>query len=53
MIALTERRPAKKCFYIRGVDGIKREIDVTAFPITGQADRFLGGVALFWETGND
>jgi len=53
MIALNDRRPASKRFYIRGIDGVVREIEVTAFPITGQANRFLGGVAIFWETSND
>jgi hypothetical protein len=27
-----------------------REIEITAFPLIGQADRFLGGIAIFWET---
>jgi hypothetical protein len=26
-----------------------REIEVTAFPLVGQADRFLGAIAIFWE----
>jgi hypothetical protein len=26
-----------------------REIEVTALPLIGQADRFLGGIAIFWE----
>lgn len=49
MIALTRRYPAHKNFWIRGLDGRLREIDVTAFPLIGQADRFLGGIAFFWE----
>lgn len=49
MIALTKRYPAHKNFWIRGLDGRLREIDVTAFPLIGQADRFLGGIAFFWE----
>ena len=50
MIALNHKRPASKRFHIRGIDGVSREIEVTAFPISGQANRFLGGVAIFWET---
>lgn len=50
MIALKERHPAHKRFSIHGQDGVSREIEVTAFPLIGQADRFLGAVAIFWES---
>jgi PAS domain-containing protein len=49
MIALAKRHPAHKLFWIEGLDGILREIEVTAFPLVGQADRFLGAIAIFWE----
>ena len=49
VIALNEHHPAHKSFWIRGMDGILREIEVTAFPLIGQADRFLGAIAIFWE----
>ena len=49
MIALTKRRPAYRVFWIRGLDGRMREIEVAAFPLIGQAERFLGGIAIFWE----
>jgi PAS domain-containing protein len=49
MIALTDHHPAHKIFWIHGKDGVSREIAVTAFPLIGQADRFLGAMALFWE----
>jgi len=49
MIALSKRHPAHKVFWIEGLDGILREIEVTAFPLVGQADRFLGAIAIFWE----
>jgi len=49
MIALTERRPAHKGIQIQGLDGVSRNIEVTAFPIIGQAERFLGAIAIFWE----
>lgn len=49
MMALSEKRPAHKRYRMKGVDGVSREIEVTGFPITGQGDRFLGGVAIFWE----
>jgi PAS domain-containing protein len=48
-IALGERRSAHSDFYIRGMDHVLRHIEVTAFPLMGQASRNLGAVALFWE----
>ena len=49
VIAITQHIPAHKIFWIRGMDGTMREIEVTALPLIGQADRFLGGMAIFWE----
>ena len=49
VIAITKRHPAHKIFWVRGKDGNMREIEVTAVPLIGQADRFLGGIAIFWE----
>jgi PAS domain-containing protein len=49
LIALKKRHSAHKNFWIRGLDGKLREIEVTAFPLVGQADRFLGAIAIFWE----
>jgi PAS domain-containing protein len=48
--ALGNRRPAHGAFWIRGMDGVPRHIQVTAFPIIGQAERYLGAMALFWES---
>ena len=50
VIAIVQRRPAHKNFWIRGMDGNLRAIEVTALPLIGQADRFLGGIAIFWES---
>lgn len=50
MIAIRERKPAHKIFHIRGLDGNMRRIEVTALPLIGQANRFLGGIAIFWES---
>src|SRR3990172_587174 len=47
IIALTQHRPAHKIFWIRGLDGAMREIEVSALPLIGQANRFLGGIAIF------
>ena len=49
MIALTEQHPAHKRFWIKGMDGNLRQIEVTAIPLIAQAERFLGAIAIFWE----
>jgi PAS domain-containing protein len=50
MVALAEHRPAHGSFSIRGLDGVRRRIEVTAFPLVGYAGRDLGAVAVFWES---
>lgn len=47
-IALRDRRPAHKAIWIRGMDGPRRRIEITALPLIGQGSRFLGGLAMFW-----
>jgi hypothetical protein len=49
MMALTAQQPAQKRMYIRGLNGIRRHIDVVSIPIVGLQGEFLGAVALFWE----
>ena len=49
VIALRERRPVHSSLRIRGLDHVVRDIQVTAFPLVGRANRFLGAVAIFWE----
>ena len=52
MIAVTERRPTHDEMWIQGLDQVRRHIEVTAFPLIGQAGRHLGAVAIFWEVKN-
>ena len=49
IIALRESRPAHSGCWIRGLDGVLRQIEVIAFPLIGQSDRRLGAMAIFWE----
>ena len=49
MIALRELRPAHGRLTVRGLDNVRRRIEVTAFPLVGQAGRHLGAMAIFWE----
>jgi PAS domain-containing protein len=49
MIAMMQHHPAHRSFWIEGMDGALRLIEVTAFPLIAQGERFLGAVAIFWE----
>jgi PAS domain-containing protein len=49
LIALRTRLPSHREFWITGLDGTRRHLVVTALPLVGQAGRFLGAIALFWE----
>lgn len=48
-IALAGRRPARSDFWIHGLDGQRRHIEVTALPLIRATDELLGAVAIFWE----
>jgi len=48
-IALTQRRPVHSSFWIRGLDGVQRHIEVTALPLIGQTDQPLGAMSMFWQ----
>ena len=47
-IALAERRPAHERYLITSMDGVEREIEVSAFPLFAHTDEFVGIVAIFW-----
>ena len=49
MITLAEHRPAYKRFFLQGMNGVRRQIDVASIPIMGLQGEFLGAAALFWE----
>jgi PAS domain-containing protein len=49
MITLARQRPAYKRFYIQGMNGVRRHIEVASIPIVGLEGEFLGAAALFWE----
>jgi PAS domain-containing protein len=48
-IALLEKRPAHQSMQITGLDGQKRRLAITAFPLFAKADEFVGAVSIFWE----
>jgi len=49
MITLATQRPAYKRFDIRGLNHVRRQIEVASIPILGLKGEFLGAAALFWE----
>lgn len=47
--ALTRQVPGHRAVRFQGRDGEWRAVEVTAIPIEGQGNRFLGVLATFWE----
>ena len=45
MMALATQRPAHKRFYIHGMNGVRRHIDVVSIPIIGLQGEFLGAAS--------
>lgn len=43
-------RPYHKTFHIESLKGQKEKISVTSYPILGRASKFLGAVAIFWDS---
>jgi len=48
-VALLEQRPAHQLMQITGLDGRKRRLAITAFPLFAKADEFVGAISIFWE----
>jgi PAS domain-containing protein len=49
-VVLRENRPVHVKFSVRSLRGDEREIEVSAFPIVGNAG-MQGGMAIFWDAG--
>jgi len=52
VVAVRENRPVHVKFSVRSVRGEEREIEVSAFPIVGNAG-MQGGMAIFWDSGGN
>jgi hypothetical protein len=50
-IALLERRPAHGPLRMKSLEGVPRELEVTAFPLFAHTEEFVGMIAIFWERG--
>lgn len=48
-VARLQQQPCYRRFWYQGLDGVKRRVDATAFPLLGQCNRHLGAVGIFWE----
>ncbi len=48
-IATERREPCHRRFWMRGLDGVAREVESIAFPLIGQGERMLGAVGVFWD----
>ena len=47
-IAFDQRRPAHERLRVTSMDGLEREVAVTAFPLFAHGDEFVGIVEIFW-----
>jgi PAS domain-containing protein len=48
-IATKRREPAHRDLRIVGRDGVARVLTVTAFPLFGRGDTFVGALSVFWQ----
>ncbi len=48
-IARLRQQPSYRRLFYQGLDGVKRQVEGTAFPLLGQCNRHLGAVGIFWE----
>lgn len=51
-VALASKQPAHRMIRITGLDGVRRTIEVTAYPLLTRGNEFAGAVAIFWEQGS-
>jgi PAS domain S-box-containing protein len=47
-VALQERRAVHERYRVTSVDGVERDVSVTAFPLFAQGEEFVGIVVIFW-----
>jgi PAS domain-containing protein len=50
-IATEQRQPSHRRAWVRGLDGVERDLEGIAFPLIGQGERMLGAVGVFWDHG--
>jgi PAS domain-containing protein len=48
-VAFFEHRPAHRKLVATGLDGVRRKVDATAYPLFGTGGEMHGVVTVFWE----
>jgi len=48
-VAFFQRRPAYRRLMAQGFDGVRRVVEVTAYPLFGRTEEMHGVVTVFWE----
>ena len=48
-VAMRELRAVHRRVIGRGLDGVERNVEITAFPLLGAGGHLIGAVAMFWE----
>lgn len=48
-VALRERRPSHHDFALVALDGVRRQISATAFPLLSSDTELVGVVSIFWQ----
>ena len=48
--AFYERQPAHQTMLVRTLDGVEREVEVTAYPLFGRDEEMHGVLTVFWES---
>ncbi len=49
LVALAQREPSHRRFWIRAMNGERRLVESTAIPLIGIGGRFLGAISVSWE----
>jgi len=49
VIALGQQRPVHAQMWFTTADGVRRQMEVTAFPLLAQTGGLLGAAVMFWE----
>jgi PAS domain-containing protein len=47
-VALEKRRAVHERYRVTSVDGVERDVSVTAFPLFARGEEFVGIVVIFW-----
>lgn len=46
---ILDQEPAHQVIIVTGLDGVRRRIATTVYPLFGSTRRFVGAVAVFWQ----